>query len=176
MLSWNPRSSFVFSVCILEFLPKSKNPHHIGFPIYFMCVCIKYMCVCLCGQKRENALGMFIWLLHIGYIHIGFVSKCPIVTIIESMRGPVLFKPVSGSWKNRVSKDMHVRFRHCGLKILLWVSSLHDCTQSIQRNFHPFHNTRPTILQLKPTRKSPKISLSFYTLCFGNLLLHPLHW
>lgn len=53
-----------------------------------------------------SARGMFIWLVRIGkkYIHGGFESNRPIVTVIESMWGPVLwglFKSVSGSGEDR---------------------------------------------------------------------------
>lgn len=51
-----------------------------GFSI---CLCT---CVCVCMVNGQMG-GMFIWLIRIGYIHGGFESKCPVVTIIESAWG-----------------------------------------------------------------------------------------
>lgn len=78
---------------------ESKNHHCMGFSIHVW------------------TDGMFIWLVHTGYIHGGFHSKCPIVTIIESVWGPVEGHP-SAPWGffNQVlapseSEYMHVSCR-----------------------------------------------------------------
>ena len=67
----------------------------------FMSECASHM-----ARRGGSARGMFIWLVRIGkkYIHGGFESNRPIVTVIESMWGPVLwglFKSVSGSAEDR---------------------------------------------------------------------------
>lgn len=63
-------------------------------------------CASHMARRGGSARGMFIWLVRIGkkYIHGGFESNRPIVTVIESMWGPVLwglFKSVSGSGEDR---------------------------------------------------------------------------
>lgn len=63
-------------------------------------------CASQMARRGGSARGMFIWLVRIGkkYIHGGFESNRPIVTVIESMWGPVLwglFKSVSGSGEDR---------------------------------------------------------------------------
>ena len=63
-------------------------------------------CASHMARRGGSARGMFIWLVRIGkkYIHGGFESNRPIVTVIESMWGPVLwglFKSVSGSAEDR---------------------------------------------------------------------------
>lgn len=55
-----------------------------GFPQ----ICVS-VCASLCGVWTEDRSvdGMLVWLVYSGYIHGGFDSKCPIVTIIVSVWG-----------------------------------------------------------------------------------------
>lgn len=79
------RKSFDFVI----FHPRIQETS--SYWVFSICVYISLcLCVCLCmvyGQEAGSADGMFIWLVHIGYVHGGFESKCPIVTIIESVWG-----------------------------------------------------------------------------------------
>lgn len=143
-----------FKYFILRSVFKSKNGSGMGLGY---------------GHEGGSAGGMFIWLVRIGYIHGGFESKRPMVTIIESAWG--LFY---GDYLNQflAQERMEREERHaCQLHTLQIKNTvLHLYDKGEKREFHPIsqHLSQQGNIKIEEEKL-----FSFHILCFGGRSLQP---